>query len=445
MAGAPGWQWRGTESGGWLLLEQPHPSSPPLRWGEWDRRGNAQALLYWQIRQGRPTLREATLRLPGNAWLVLNSQAGDHPLWGPADGIGWGQGHQEQTMPRVWLPAQDYASLRHIPPVDKPASLPPGAGSVLLNLLAALMVDQGLAETHYLGLYPSPALFHTLRQSFHNALPVAEGMARFSAGESKPTSHPAIRENPLAIPMTESMANPLAWEPRPFQSLLADDGVLVMIREGVRGVWLGKQRFSGKHTGAQRLWRADSAANLWEAGLVLLNQPWRPLARFDASGNLLERFAHEEAAAPPVPMDSLWEQVTLAWCCQDAAALLVPALLALEGKFTWQWDTLNTQMVALAGEDLQVQAELVRTFTHLRQNNPSAELAMMLISDVVSAVSPLLLGRAQQRMTNAPPPDDPALLEEEGLAGRHRAQINLRQALPRLLTGIVDGTALPPT
>ena len=71
--------------------------------------------------------------------------------------------------------ALDYARPDFIPPLFEPRRLPPGGGTTLLNLIAGLMKDQGVARVRYRGPYPTEQLFTALLECF-----------RYEAGEGLP-------------------------------------------------------------------------------------------------------------------------------------------------------------------------------------------------------------------------------------------------------------------
>jgi hypothetical protein len=79
----------------------------------------------------------------------------DHPLLGAAHRVG-----------DTAMTALDWARPTEIPAVAEPARLPPGAGGALLNTIALLARDAGVAALRYAGPYPTAALWRSLARSF---------------------------------------------------------------------------------------------------------------------------------------------------------------------------------------------------------------------------------------------------------------------------------------
>ena len=60
----------------------------------------------------------------------------------------------------------DWRAPRRIPAIAAPGTLPPGAGSAVLNLIAILAADAGVRALRYAGPYPTDALWTALGHSF---------------------------------------------------------------------------------------------------------------------------------------------------------------------------------------------------------------------------------------------------------------------------------------
>ena len=91
---------------------------------------------------------------------------------------------------------------------SQPARLPPGAGTAVLNLIAGLMKDQGVARVRYRGPYPTEQLFTALLECFRH--------------------DPALRR-PLAA---SSTSGDLDWLPAPHERHWVAPGVSVQLRHG---------------------------------------------------------------------------------------------------------------------------------------------------------------------------------------------------------------------
>jgi hypothetical protein len=93
-----------------------------------------------------------------------------------------------------------------IPPLFAPARLPPGAGTAVLNLIAGLMKDQGVARVRYRGPYPTEQLFTALLECFR---------------------HDPALDDPLRRFMDEGDVD---WLPAPHERHLVAPGVSVQLR-----------------------------------------------------------------------------------------------------------------------------------------------------------------------------------------------------------------------
>ena len=106
------------------------------RVSERDRHGLEVARLRWMA-DGR--LAAAAVRLPDRSWIEVEpGAAADDARWGASDLLR----HDGRSL--THCAAIDWARVDAIPPLAEPARLPPGAGTGVLNLVAALADDQGL-------------------------------------------------------------------------------------------------------------------------------------------------------------------------------------------------------------------------------------------------------------------------------------------------------------
>jgi len=119
-----------------------------------DRRGHLIAAWRWHP-DGR--LAWAKCLLPDGRWLGIEPAALTHPAWGPSDRV-WQLEPDAPWAPREALTCfqgVDYARPDFIPPLAEPRRLPAGGGTTLLNLIAGLMKDHGVATVRYRGPYPT--------------------------------------------------------------------------------------------------------------------------------------------------------------------------------------------------------------------------------------------------------------------------------------------------
>jgi hypothetical protein len=217
------------------------------RIGERDRWGGPVTRLAWKP---DGALDEAAVRLPHGAWLVIQPRAGHDPRWGRSDVLR----REQDDAPLTHFAAVDWAAIDAIPPLAEPARLPAGAGTGVLNVIAALAADQGRTGLPYRGPYPTEQLFAALLEAFH------------WQGEDTP-------DGPLAT----FMAGGLTWTPAPFARAFTREGACVQSRERIeKVVWRGRTYARAdwqgveRHT-AHRVLDADGRVHcaLWALGGAL--------------------------------------------------------------------------------------------------------------------------------------------------------------------------------
>lgn len=86
---------------------------------------------------------------------VVDGAIRHHPLLGATHGVG-----------DTAMTALDWARPTEIPAIAAPGCLPLGAGAAILNTIALLARDAGVAALRYAGPYPTAALWRSLARSF---------------------------------------------------------------------------------------------------------------------------------------------------------------------------------------------------------------------------------------------------------------------------------------
>ncbi len=132
-----------------------------------DRDGTCWFTLEWSDRR----LRSATLRLPDGSEIHIRPEARQHPVLGLCDSV-IVNGRQ-----RTFFTTVDWAEPGFIPAMDAPGTLPPGAGSAIMNLLAHLAKK----ALRYKGPYPTAALFDTLGFAFQHEGDPESALSMFTA------------------------------------------------------------------------------------------------------------------------------------------------------------------------------------------------------------------------------------------------------------------------
>lgn len=118
-------------------------------------------LLYAAEWSGDALLR-MELALPLGGRIELVTGRGEHPVIGPCDALR----RVGESEPLAFCGRVDWAAPLSIPALDRPAALPPGGGTALLNALAWQAARADIPWLRYRGPYPTAALFQSLQSSF---------------------------------------------------------------------------------------------------------------------------------------------------------------------------------------------------------------------------------------------------------------------------------------
>ena len=239
-------------AGRWGSLIGYDPAPGRRRLVQFDRRGNLVAAFRWRADGALDRAKCLTAR---GVWLGVEPAAASHPAWGASDRI-WLLETAEPWAPReavTVFQSVDYAAPDFIPPLAEPSRLPPGAGTAVLNLLAALMKDHGVARARYRGPYPTEQLFTSLLESFRYDPAVADPFERFMRGA------------------------PLDWLPAPFESHHLAPGLCVHLRQEIdtvtfEGTTFYRTDWQGVVRREPRVVRSDGArvvCSLWALGRSL--------------------------------------------------------------------------------------------------------------------------------------------------------------------------------
>ena len=268
--------------------------------------------------------------------------------------------------------AIDWAAPRFIPPIDRPAAIPAGAGSAILNVLATLA--SGLLR--YRGPYNTAALFDALLHSFTAARGARQ---RFIADVE--TRALAGTMDVIDVPFTPA---PHTWSwPR--------DGVCIERRNGVQRVFVGNRAFSPD--AHRRLTRADDG---WTADVVIAGEVWCPVLTLDSAGELVDgplpipavQSGLLGAPLPPEIAAVLGEVMA-----SRAPRLLAPAMQRVLENRTVQWADTADALATADRDHLNVHAILGE---RLLGKNAGEILALL-----VDALEPLVRRLAQQSLAAA--------------------------------------------
>lgn len=197
---------------------------------------------------------------PGGAPVLVRGERVAHALFGEAHPVVVG------PTPVTWMGTVEWARPSTIPPIEHPARIPGGAGTIILNTLAMLAERAPVEHVRYAGPYPTLALWQSLVQSYRVA----------GAGNDETTFCAGALERAARADMTPVAVD---FVPAPFERVRAADGVMVQLRDGVERVTVGGETYAGDR-GVRRLVPVDGeggdrgiAAEVWLGG-----EPWSRVA-----------------------------------------------------------------------------------------------------------------------------------------------------------------------
>ena len=392
--------------------------APRRRLVELDRHGHLIAAYRWRD-DGR--LAWAKVRTAHGDWIGLEPGAGAPAAWGASDAL-WLLDPDARWSPRAPLTvfqSVDWARLEWIPPLAAPSRLPPGAGTAVLNLLAGLMKDQGLARVRYRGPYPSESLFTTLLECFRHDPEAADPYERFVSEEG------------------------LDWLPAPHERHEVAEGVCAQLRQELDKVVLDGTTFyrpdwQGVGRREPRIIRVEGerrVCSLWALGRALEDRA--VLAR---DGEVLARPAPREDARAPAPLAPVWRPALAALVARESAPMLGDAIGETLEELALEWGSVPGDLVRLDGDTARVRRQLLdEGLAWIREATPGVargERAGALTLEVARLLAPALRRRAQARLE--------ALSAEEQqrrwAASAAARETPLGEAVGRLLALLVRGT-----
>ncbi len=224
-----------------------------------DRAGHRLAHLAWRDSHLSSAM---VWGAPGAAPLGVSPALVAHPVLGPAHALSCG----------AVMAAIEWAAPRTLPAIDRPATLPPGAGTMLLDVVALLAEHADVETLRYHGPYPTHALWSSLGQCFR----ADGGVDAFVVGAR------------------------VDFAPAPFERVwFGAPGAArgwVQLRDGVERVSIDGRDFA-TGAGARRLVRdPDDATGRVAAEFWIGDAPLARLAVFDARGEVVDG----PHAPPPV-------------------------------------------------------------------------------------------------------------------------------------------------
>ena len=367
-----------TGRGGALVAYAPGPARHRLV--QLDRRGHLVAACRWHPDGG---LAWAKCLLPDGRWLGIEPGAGTRPAWGRSDRV-WLLEPEAAWRPRepvTLFQSLDYARPDFIPPLFEPRRLPPGGGTALLNLIAGLMKDQGVATVRYRGPYPTEQLFTALLECF-----------RYDPGETLPLERFLVD-------------GALDWHPAPFEAHHVAPGVVVQIRHAVEKVTLDGVPFycaQGQEIRRRepRVVRADGdrvVCSLWALG-----GPLEDRLVLDRSGEILESPAPRLDRARPAPLPPVWRTALGELIARESAPPLAGAIATVTAGLELEWGPVPGDLLRVRGQHIRLSRQLrdagAAALAGAASPQERAEQALRFVLEVAHLLAPEVRARAQAHL-----------------------------------------------
>lgn len=340
-----------------------------------DRDGNEVCCLRWTDGE----LARARLHLPSGRSVEIETDAGEHPLFGRVDRVSVAG----EDRPRVSFAAVRWSSPEHIPPLDRPGALVSGAGTAILNLLARRAAEIGIPRLRYRGPYPTAALFSTLAASFHVQTDPAAAASLFSADvETR-----ALRGEPCEVAVD--------FEPAPHEWLFVHPRVCVQARADIERVYVDARAYVRDEASVTRL-RDDGDTLV--AGLEVAGRRSADIARLDRRGTLRSGpHPIPETRSPLVGMELPRAVVdVLAEVLHDRAPAMMRATLRrVLRATTLRFDDTKSVLARRDARGIQVHALLGE---QLDEMEPRAQLGWL-----IAAVEPVVQRWSQEILASDHP------------------------------------------
>lgn len=377
------------------------------RVAEHDRHGEPLARLAWTP-EGR--LDEASVRLPDGSWLGVRPRGAHDPRWGVSDLL------QHGDRPVTHCAAVAWDRVDAIPPLAEPARLPPGGGTAVLNLIAALAADQGRAALTYRGPYPTEQLFLALLESF-----------RWTSGE------------PVDDPLAAFMTGGLEWTPAPHARALAPGGVYVQARDRVEKLgWGGRAYYRADWQGVRR----HTTHRVHDAGGRVFGSLWALDTRLEDHLELTPDGRVLAAALPsldPAPRRALSPAVAagvVAVVVAASAPPLAASIRAVAAGLALEWAPLTGEIVVLTDTSADVSARFGRALAaglaDAGSRAAQVRLGFVALTELGLALGDGLRARAQAHLAAASPSDQAAAFERSPVDAAARAR-EIGEAVEALL------------
>lgn len=364
---------------------------------ELDRSDTPVAALRWSA---EGALAAAAVRTGLGAWIGIEPRGAPRSPWGVADRV-WLLGDDgpawQPIEPLTAFESIDWSSITHIPPLAEPGRLPSGAGTAVLNLVAALAKDQGTPRLPYRGPFATESLFTALLESFRFDPTAPDPLRRFLSGD-------------------------LDWMPAPHERHLVAPGVSVQLRERLEKVVLDGRLYYRedwqtvrRHAPRRLVDAGDEGVRctLWALGTVIEEH-----AVLSRSGDLLGRVPPSSSPRPPAALPASVRDGVAAVLCARSAAALGPEIRRAMASTPLRWGPVTGDLVAADGDGLRfswllAEAAAVRAAGATSRADRLAR-GLELVAEMAALCGDAIRSRAQSALATASPEHQRAALSMPG-------------------------------
>jgi hypothetical protein len=392
---------------------------PRRRLLELDRHGHLIAACRWREDGG---LAWAKCLSAAGEWIGVEPGAGSARAWGRSDAV-WRLAPDATWEPREAITAfeaVEWARLEHIPPLAEPARLPAHAGTAVLDLLAGLMKDQGLARVRYRGPYPSETLFTALLECF-----------RYDPAEPAPLDRFLV-------------GGDLDWLPAPHERHWVAERVCAQTREDLDKVvahglafyrtdW---QAVTRREPRVIRVVGERRICSLWALG-----RPLEDRLVLSATGEVLDVPAPREDPRAPAPFKPVWAAALAALIAHESAPALDASIAETLAALDLEWGAVPGDLLRVNGARVRVSRRLLDVgLEWIREAPPGPDRggrAGVFALEVARLMGSEVRRRAQARLEALPP----AAQQRAWDAAEATGARPLGEAVGRLLTLLAGGSA----
>ena len=359
------------------------PPGPRRRMLELDRAGAVVAALRWSA---SGALASAVVRTGGDEWIGVEPGVARHAAWGTSDQV-WrmARGPRWQPLePLSVFASIDWAAITHVPPLAEPARLPPGAGTAVLNVVAALAKDQGTPRVRYRGPFPTEQLFTALLECF-----------RFDAG--------------VADPLGAFVAGDLEWSPAPHERHFTAPGVCAQLRERLEKVTLDGRTYyrhdwqSVRRHAPRRVHDVGDRVHcsLWALGAAVADH-----AILSRAGEVVSRISPPDPSRPSQDIPDAVRDGVAAVLCATSAPALGEEIHRLVTATPLRWAAVRGDLVSVDRGTIRFSWRLAETAAarFRAASTPHDRLArgLELLAEMAALIGDAVRARAQSSLAQAP-------------------------------------------